>query len=137
MLDQDKPYSLDVIEAAGGIVWQKSKAGHRIAIIHRPKYDDWTLPKGKREVGETWQDTAMREVFEEIACEVRIDSFAGGVIYQVRKIPKVVLFWNMTVLKEYKFTPTLEIDELTWTLPKDAIKCLSHENEMKIIQQFL
>jgi 8-oxo-dGTP pyrophosphatase MutT (NUDIX family) len=54
-----------VIQAGGGLVWRESRAGREIAIIHRPRYDDWTFPKGKLHKGETWEQAALREVEEE------------------------------------------------------------------------
>ena len=67
----DKAY-LPVIEAAGGIVWRNQDRKNHLIIIHRPKYDDWTLPKGKRDPGEHWQETALREVFEETSCVTKL-----------------------------------------------------------------
>ena len=58
-----------VVEAAGGILWRTGPTGREIAIIYRAHYNDWTLPKGKREPCETWQETALREVFEETGCQ--------------------------------------------------------------------
>jgi len=62
----------DVILAAGGLVWRNSPRGREIALVHRPKYDDWTLPKGKLDPGESWQDGAVREVEEETGFDVRL-----------------------------------------------------------------
>jgi len=87
-----------VVEAAGGILWRTGPTGREIAIIYRAHYNDWTLPKGKREPGETWQETALREVFEETGCQAQLESFAGATAYAFQAIPKVVLFWNMTIL---------------------------------------
>jgi len=129
--------NMDVIEAAGGLLWQETHEGCKIAIIHRPKYDDWTLPKGKREVGETWQETALREVYEETGYHATTEKFAGGIIYQVNNVPKVVLFWNMKILNNQNFTPNNEIDQCKWVLVKDAYIILSYENERKLLHQFL
>src|SRR5262249_58956904 len=61
MAKRDASHS-EVIRAAGGLVWRESPRGRQIAVVHRPKYDDWTLPKGKLDPGESWQDGAVREV---------------------------------------------------------------------------
>src|SRR5512139_3933174 len=85
----------NVILAAGGIVWRDSPRGRQLAVVHRPKYDDWTLPKGKLDPGERWQDGARREVEEETGFRVTLESFAGGCAYLTRRGPKSVLYWNM------------------------------------------
>ncbi|KPL08130.1 hypothetical protein AMJ86_01865 [bacterium SM23_57] len=130
-------YKTEVIEAAGGLVWLDSDIGRKVAILHRPKYDDWTFPKGKREPGETWHQTALREVYEETGCKARVDTFAGGVIYLVNDIPKVVLFWNMSILKNDRFITNKEIDKCKWVLPKDAMNILSYDGEKTLLVQFL
>jgi len=81
----------DVIQAAGGLVWRQGEKGKEIAVIHRPRYDDWTLPKGKLRKKETWQQAALREILEEIGCLVRVGDFAGCTCYKFGGIPKVVL----------------------------------------------
>ncbi len=131
------PIDMEVIEAAGGIVWLKANEGCKVAIIHRPKYNDWTLPKGKREFGERWQETALREVYEETGCTTRLDSFAGGLIYQVYDVPKVVLFWNMTTLKNDHIIPNKEIDQCVWMNPKDAIRLMTYDSEKKLLEEWL
>jgi 8-oxo-dGTP diphosphatase len=127
----------EVIEAAGGLVWLDSNEGRKIVILHRPKYDDWTLPKGKREPGEAWHETALREVYEETGCRARIDTFAGGVIYIVNNVPKVVLFWSMSIIRNDRFIPNKEIDKCKWVLPKDAMTILSYDGEKTLLEQFL
>lgn len=124
----------DVILAAGGVVWRESNGERLVAIVHRPKYDDWTLPKGKLKDGETWQVAAQREVEEEIQCRVRVEDFAGCCCYSVDGIPKVILFWQMELVQEEKFIPNKEIDKLLW-LPRDwAIVNLDYEVERDILK---
>src|SRR4051794_40544792 len=73
-LDRD----VDVIRAAGGLVWRDSPHGKLLAIVHRRRYgDEWSLPKGKLKKHETWLEAARREVQEETACRVQVDGFAG------------------------------------------------------------
>ena len=124
-----------VIEAAGGLLWQETPKGLRVAIIHRPKYDDWTLPKGKREVGETWQETALREVYEETGCKTKLGSFAGGFIYLVNAVPKIVLFWHMSIVTKKEFAPNKEIDKCEWLFPEIALTKLNYDNERSLLQQ--
>lgn len=68
--------SRTVIEAAGGIVW-RDRQRNRIAVVHRTKHGDWTLPKGKLHQGEDWIAAALREVREETGCTVKLESFVG------------------------------------------------------------
>ena len=128
-------FRLKVIEAAGGLLWQETPKGFKVAIIHRPKYDDWTLPKGKREVGESWQETALREVYEETSCKAKLGSFAGGIIYLVDAVPKIVLFWHMSIVMKKEFTPNKEIDKCEWLLPEIAITKLNYPDERGLLQQ--
>ena len=124
---------LQVIEAAGGIVWRRG--GAELAVIHRPKHQDWSLPKGKRDAGESWQETALREVHEETACRAEIERFASGTIYTVKGRPKVVLFWHMTVLEEAPFEPNEEVDRLEWLTPEAAIERLDYDSERLLLRQ--
>jgi 8-oxo-dGTP diphosphatase len=122
-----------VIEAAGGIVWRRSGAGAELAVIHRPRHRDWSLPKGKRDPGESWQETAVREVLEETGCHTRIERFAHGTIYTVRGRPKVVLFWHMAVVEEGVFEANEEVDRLEWLTPEAAMKRLDYETERQLL----
>jgi 8-oxo-dGTP diphosphatase len=127
----------DVIQAAGGLVWRDSQRGRQIAIVHRPKYDDWTLPKGKLDPGESWQDGAVREVEEETGFEVRLGGFAGGYTYLTRRAPKVVLYWHMEVDGESRFAPEnpAEVDALEWLRVSEARKRLSYEREWFVVAE--
>ena len=73
------------IRAAGGVLWRLSTDGAEILLIHRPRYDDWTLPKGKLKVHESWETAALREVLEETGYRASIMSFAGPVTYEVKR----------------------------------------------------
>jgi 8-oxo-dGTP diphosphatase len=123
----------EVIEAAGGILWRNNRGYREVALIHRPKYNDWTLPKGKREPGESWQETALREVFEETGCRARLDSFAGSLSYPVGGVAKIILFWNMAVNEFSLFTPNHEVDELVWAPFEEAIQLLTYEGEKNLL----
>jgi 8-oxo-dGTP diphosphatase len=123
----------DVIEAAGGIVWREAARGREIAVIHRARYDDWTLPKGKLDEGERWQDAALREVKEETGCEAVLESFAGAVSYTVKGVAKVVLFWNMNVAAPCQFQPSEEVDEMIWAPLPEAIGMLSYQIEKDLL----
>jgi 8-oxo-dGTP diphosphatase len=129
-------YQTEVVEAAGGVLWKLSSSGRKLAIIHRPRYDDWSLPKGKRQPGEHWQDTALREVLEETGCRATLGTFIGSTAYKINHLhtPKVVLFWNMYAKGDCKFQPNTEVDCLKWVSPQKALKLLNYKDERKIIK---
>ena len=122
-----------VIEAAGGILWRRSGGVAELAVVHRPRHRDWSLPKGKRDPGESWQETALREGWEETACRAEIERFAGGTIYTVKLRPKVVLFWHMAVAGQAVFEPNDEVDRLEWLLPEVALQRLSYDTERELL----
>ena len=125
----------DVIQAAGGLLWKDSENGRELAIIHRPKHDDWTLPKGKLEPGESWTEAALREVEEETGCKVEIEDFIGCTCYSAGAKPKVVLYWNMKLIGECHFQPGKEVDQLRWAKPADATQILDYETERELIEK--
>lgn len=127
-----------VIEAAGGILWRRADGGPaELAVIHRPRHQDWSLPKGKRDRGESWQETALREVLEETACRAEIERFAGGTIYTVKGRPKVVLFWHMAVTEEGSFEPNDEVDQVVWLTPVAALERLDYATERQLLAENL
>ncbi len=125
--------SADVVEAAGGLLWRETPEGRELALVHRLRYDDWTIPKGKRDPGERWQETALREVQEETGCKAQLTSFAGSTAYTVKGVAKIVLFWNMVLREELSFTPNEEVDQLLWLPAEEAFKKLSHETEKTLL----
>ena len=133
MMSKKGPKS-GVIQAAGGLVWRETTQGEELAVIYRERYGDWSLPKGKLEKGETWQETALREVQEETNCTVRLGDFAGCSCYTVDGVPKVVLFWHMMVTGECRFTPNDEIDRLTWLPLEAALEKLSYDEERALLK---
>ena len=129
----DKKSAIDVIQSAGGLVWRDAPQGRELLIIHRPKYDDWTLPKGKLEPGESWTQAALREVWEETGCTAEIKSFAGCICYEYKGIPKIVLFWNMKALEHCQFHPTKEVDRIQWMRVDELQKTLSYRDEKRLV----
>ena len=89
-----------MILAAGGIVERATPAGIEILLVHRARYsdDEWSLPKGKVETGESLEETAVREVREETGCEIRLGEFLGATHYDVSGKPKEVSFWRMSLM---------------------------------------
>lgn len=124
----------DVIEAAGGIVWRESDQGRQVLLVHRPSYDDWSLPKGKRDPGERWQETALREIFEETGYQTSLVSFAGSAAYTVKGVAKIVLFWNMELLAESNFQSNDEVDHILWLPADKALDKLSYLTEAELLK---
>jgi len=123
------PENLRLIFAAGGIMIQKK----RIAIVHRPKYNDWSLPKGKLQAGERFTEAATREVEEETFCVPTVTSFAGAVHYPLEKAYKFVLFWLMVPQKVNSFRPNDEIDKLEWIRISNIADCLHYAQELELV----
>jgi 8-oxo-dGTP diphosphatase len=135
-MTKTKHPSHGIYEAAGGLLWREDGEVRRLAIVHRPQYDDWTLPKGTRKKGETWQQAALREVLEETGCAARLGEFAGCVCYQIERIPKLVLFWHMRLAAQGEFCSSDEVDAVEWLAPAQALQRLSYTSERQLLAQF-
>lgn len=116
--------SRPTVLAAGGVLWRHDPADPEVALVHRPRYDDWSLPKGKAEPGEHLLVTAVREMSEETGHRPRIGSRLTTVRYRVtsggRPANKVVTYWSMRE-DGGAFRPSREVDELEW-LPLRAAR---------------
>jgi 8-oxo-dGTP diphosphatase len=123
-----------VIQAAGGIVWKKAGEKKTLAVVHRHKHNDWTLPKGKVNPGESWKKAALREVLEETGCVGKIKKYAGSISYLLDGIPKVVLFWHMDIKSIKKEKMNGEVDEVRWLTIDEASQLLDHKDEIALIQ---
>jgi ADP-ribose pyrophosphatase YjhB (NUDIX family) len=123
----------EVVLEAGGLVWKQTSEGPRIAVIHRHKYNDWSLPKGKVKEGEKFRDTAVREVKEETLCTVRLKDYAGSISYKQKNKIKVVLFWEMEVENEPEFQPTAEVDKIVWLTRSEALNKLSYYEQKQLL----
>jgi 8-oxo-dGTP diphosphatase len=104
-------------------------------VIHRPRYADWSLPKGKLKAGEAWEAAALREVREETGYQATITSFAGPVIYRVDGRLKIVLFWNMQVEGDTRFESSREVDTFAWLPPKAASARLNYALERQLVAE--
>lgn len=123
------------IRAAGGLIWRNSIQGREIAVIYRARYGDWTLPKGKLNPGEDWQEAAIREVKEETGCSVKVEEFAGEVRYEMKGVPKVVRFWNMTPEGECQFRPSEEVEKVVWLSAQEALEKLDYAAERELLKK--
>jgi 8-oxo-dGTP diphosphatase len=122
------------IKAAGGVVLRRDDdRSTRVAVIHRPKYMDWSLPKGKLEPKEEWRDAALREVEEETGhrCEAIVE--LPPISYLDRKARrKLVRYWLMRPL-DGRFEPHGEVDELRWVTRDEAEGLLTYEHDRELV----
>ena len=121
--------------AAGGVLTRLSASGPEIVVVHRSRYDDWSLPKGKLKAGESWEAAALREVREETGCRATITSFAGSITYQVNGRAKIVLFWNMQAEDDTIFQPSKEVDAHEWMSPADGCERLDYAVERQLVRE--
>ena len=127
----------DQVKAAGGVVVRKGKKGPELAVVHRPSYDDWSLPKGKLDDGESFREGALREVREETGFTCELGDELSPVRYRDRKgRKKIVRYWQMRPL-EGKFKENDEVDELRWLSPDRAVELLDYEHDRKLIAEYL
>jgi 8-oxo-dGTP diphosphatase len=117
------------VRAAGGVVRRQGQ----VLVVHRPKYDDWTLPKGKCKRGESWEQCALREVEEETGFVCELGPWVGSTRYLVGGFKlKTVLYWSMTPL-EGTFEPGREVDEIRWLSLDEAAELLTHRRDVGIL----
>jgi 8-oxo-dGTP diphosphatase len=125
------------ISAAGGVIVRSGENGHEVAVIHRPKYMDWSLPKGKLEAGEGWLEAALREVQEETGyrCEAGVE--LASVSYLDRKgRRKLVRYWLMEPVSG-EFEPHGEVDGLRWVGREDAEELLTYPHDRELVRRAL
>jgi 8-oxo-(d)GTP phosphatase len=122
-----------VVRAAGGALWRPAGDGAvETAVVHRPRYDDWSLPKGKLDAGEHALGAAVREVVEETGLEVLAGRRSVRTEYEVAEGAKRVDYWLMRVTGG-EFTPNDEVDELRWLPLDDAAAVVSHEADRAVL----
>lgn len=124
--------------AAGGVVVREGRGGEpEVAVIHRPRYGDWSLPKGKLLPGEEWERGALREVEEETGFRCRLGAELAPARYRDRKgRSKIVRFWLMRA-GDGRFEPGEEVDELRWLDLAPALELLDHEHDRELVRGLL
>ena len=126
----------DHVEAAGGVVWRRSAEGLEVLLVHRPRYDDWTLPKGKLDAGEDHPTAALREVEEETGLRCTLGAeLAPSTYVDGRRRPKVVRWWAMRP-GDGTFVPGAEVDEASWLPVADAASLLSYDRDRDVLRSF-
>jgi 8-oxo-dGTP diphosphatase len=123
------------VKAAGGAVLRgRDGGGVEVLVVHRPRYDDWSLPKGKLDRGESFEQAALREVLEETGLRCRLRTELDAVRYTDNKgRPKTVRYWVMDVVEDFGFAPNDEVDELAWLELHAAVERLTYDHDQELV----
>ena len=133
-----KELEAPLIQAAGAVLWRKSdNSDLEIAVIHRPRYDDWSLPKGKVESGESHISAGYREIQEETGYESTFGPEIGTVVYKLEGAPKEVRYWAAAATIKTGTPNPQEVDEVLWLAPKKAKEKLTNKDDRAIVDFFL
>ena len=129
----------ELILAAGGVVWRETANSEiELAIIHRPRYDDWSFPKGKLDSGEELISCAYREIMEETGLNIELGPYLGEIEYESIDGPKHVTYWAAKALAgSNEFQANLEADLLEWHSIESARLKLSRDTDRKILDIFI
>lgn len=126
------------VEAAGGVVIRERDGAREVVVVHRPRYDDWSLPKGKLEDGESFEQAALREVAEEtgVSCTLGIELSPNSYVDHKGR-PKTVRWWLMRAEGGggERFEPNEEVDELRWLAPQEAIELVDYEHDRVLLRE--
>ena len=130
---------LESILAAGAVLWRHTENDAiEIAIVHRPRYDDWTLPKGKLEAGEHLLACAAREIREETGAIAHFGPLIGEITYDVEGERKTVTYWSARAVEiQTRTAPTHEIGEVRWLSPSAARAAFTYDHDREVLNAFL
>lgn len=124
----------ELVLAAGGVVWRRTPGGDvEVVMVHRPRYDDWSLPKGKLDPGESDEEAALREVEEETTVTARLGPELPSTTYLDRSgRHKRVRYWAMTVV-DGRPAAANEVDEAVWVPFAEAAGRLSYPHDLEVL----
>ena len=124
------------IRAAGGVVWRPAPGGVEVCLVHRPRYDDWSLPKGKLDPGEHPLRAAVREVAEETDVQAVPQVRLPTIRYRSEGRPKAVDYWSMRAVATGGFQPDTEVDQVRWFPADEAARRVSYPHDGEVIGAF-
>ncbi len=125
------------VRAAGGVVVRRKSGEVQVLLVHRPRYDDWSFPKGKVEPDERWRDAAVREVLEETGLVCERGKRLPPIQYRDRRLRlKEVRYWEMTATGG-KFVVNDEVDEIAWLPVERAAKRLSYARDRAVLASLI
>ena len=128
----------DLVLAAGGVVWRRLDSALEVVLVHRPRYDDWTFPKGKLDAGETDEEAAKREVMEEASLVVNLGPELPSTTYLDKSGKhKRVRYWAMTPADGTEPTGANEVDEARWVNVDEARSLLTYPRDLELIKALL
>lgn len=127
----------DFVRAAGAVLWRRlSEELLQVALIHRPRYDDWSLPKGKAEGGESDINCAYREVLEETGYHSIFGPSLCDVVYEIEGIRKKVKYWSAEAVGDQGVIDPTEVDQVIWMTLEDAYGKLSVKSDKEVLKEF-
>src|SRR5690348_8197775 len=124
-----------VIRAAGGIIQRVTPHGDEVLIVFRKRHQDWALPKGEVQDGESFQEAALREMEQETGCTCELGNYLGTVSYADHGTPTVVMFWKMNVVRESSPQEGRQTDQAVWIDLPSAIQKLSQSQEKALLSR--
>jgi 8-oxo-dGTP diphosphatase len=131
------PAPFGTIQAAGGVLWRPAGRDRvQVALVHRPRYDDWSLPKGKLTAGEHPAAAAVREIVEETGQRCVLGRPLPTAEYLVEGVPKVVHYWAARAISG-RFEPNDEVDAVVWFPPEEALRWLTRADDVAVLEGFL
>ena len=112
---------------------REGDAGPEVAVVHRPRYDDWSLPKGKLDADESFESAALREVEEETGLRGELVAELPPARYRDRKGRRKLVRWWLMRPQEGEFAPSDEVDDLRWVSPSEAAELLDYEHDRALV----